>query len=126
MIDPLNISTLFSITAIITAICGAWLSIRRVAKDAEKQRKIHAAEILQDAKEADAVLKARFDNKFNELESEIKVVKEGVDKDISHLKETHNGEIRFLGQKIEELRSEVRNQHSQLVQLLSKMIDKKD
>ena len=43
---------------------------------------------------------------------------------MEHLKETYKSEISFLGQKIEELRSEVHVQHGQLVALLRMMIGK--
>ncbi|HXN74907.1 MAG TPA: hypothetical protein VN855_00260 [Candidatus Acidoferrum sp.] len=124
--DLFNITAVMGIAAAITGLGGAWLTIRKVFKDLEKQRSHRDAAILQEAKEADALLKSRLENKIHELESQLKVFKEGNDKDLAHLKETYSSEIKFLGQKIEELRSEVRNQHSQLVQLLSKMLDKHD
>lgn len=126
MTDPVSISALLSVAAMITAVGTAWLTIRKVVKDAEKQKKIQSATILQSAKEADSILNTRLENKIHDLQSEMRVMKESHDKDLEHLKETYNGELKFLGQKIEELRSEVRNQHGQLVQLLSKMIEKND
>lgn len=126
MADLINMSTLLSVAAVITTLGTAWLTIRKIAKDAERQKKVQSAAILQAAKEADSILKISFDNKIHDLTIELKVLKESNQKDLDHLKETYNGEIKFLGQKIEELRSEVRNQHGQLVQLLSKMIEKQD
>lgn len=126
MYEVINITALMGTAAAITALGGAWLTIRKVIRDLEKQRSHRDATILQAAKEADALMKSKLDNKIHDLESQLKIFKEGNDKDLTHLKETYNGEIKFLGQKIEELRSEVRNQHGQLVQLLSKMLDKHD
>jgi hypothetical protein len=126
MVDPINFSALMSLGAIITALGTAWLTVRKIAKDSEKQKQIQAAKILQAAKEADSLLRTQLESKIHDLQTELKVLKESNEKDLNHLKETYNGEIKFLGQKIEELRSEVRNQHGQLVQLLSKMIEKQD
>ena len=113
-----------SLGVVITTLGGAWLTVRKVVRDAEKQKKHYAAEILQSAKEADQALKVRLENKVHELETQLKSLRENVDKDITHLREYHSSELKFLGQKIEALREEVHSQHSQLVQLLTRMIDK--
>ena len=126
MADLINMSTILSIAAIVTAVGGAWLTVRKIAKDLERQKKLHTTEILQAAREADSSLRTKLEGRIHELEIDMKSIKENHQKDIAHMKETYNGELRFLGQKIEELRSEVRNQHGQLVQLLSKMIEKND
>lgn len=64
------------------------------------------------------------DSKITLLEQQIRSIEEMVNKDIIHLKESHSNEIKNLSEKIEELRDEVRNQHSQLVQLLSKLVSR--
>jgi hypothetical protein len=126
MIETVNLSTLMAIAMAVTTIGGAWLTIRRISKDSARQKEIHGAKILQAAKEADQALRLKLESRVHELENDLESLKDSVAKDIAHLRETYNGEIKFLGQKIEELRSEVRNQHGQLVQLLSKMIENKD
>lgn len=123
MIETISMSAIISISALITAVGGAWLTLRKISKDTERQKKVQSAAILQSAKEADAANYVKLDNKIHDLSAELKVFKENSRKDLEHLKETHSGEIKFLGQKIEELRSEVRYQHGQLVSLLTKMID---
>jgi len=124
MMPPLNISTLMSVAAMITAFGTAWITIRKIAKDAEKQKKIQSASILQAAKEADAVLFTKLDNKIHDLSLELKVHKESNQKDLEHLKETHNSELKNLGEKIETLRDELRQQSKNILELLSKMIGK--
>jgi|SRR5581483_2205084 len=111
---------------VVITLGTAWLTVRKIARDFERSKKEQAAEILQSAKEADAAMKLKLEGKIHDLESQVKNFKENVEKDLNHLRETYNGELKFLGQKIEELRSEVRNQHSQLVQLLTKMIENRD
>lgn len=117
--------TLLPLAATITTLGGAWLTVRKIAKDATKSKKELVAEILHAAKEEDAIIKAKLEAKIQSIQSEVDHLQADVIKDIEHLKETYNGEIRNLGQKIEELRSELKNQHGQLVQLLTEMIKKK-
>lgn len=124
MLEVISISAILSVSAVITTVGGAWLTIRKIAKDSDRRRKELSAEILQHAKEADAAMKVKLESRIHDLENNIQNLKDATEKDINHLRETYNGEIKFLGQKIEELRSEVRNQHTQLVQLLTKLIDK--
>jgi len=79
--------------------------------------------ILQAAKEEIALKEAVIEGKLREANQRIDSLEESVNKDLAHIRETYNGEIRNLGQKIEDLRSELRNQHGSLVQLLTKLID---
>lgn len=123
MIDSISITSILSLAGIVTAVGGAWLTIRKITDKIDRRKRAEAAVILQTAKEADSQLKAKIESRIHDLEVKIKVMDENHLKDMEHLKETYNGEIKFLGQKIESLREEVRNQHGQLVQLLSKLID---
>lgn len=104
------------------AIGSLVLTLQKIAKNFKKDREEHAAKILQQAKEEDALIKAKLEARVDKLSHELKTLQASVGKDIEHIKETYNGEIRNLGEKIEELRSELRNQHGQLVNLLSEMI----
>jgi len=114
---------LLSLAGAITAIGGAWLTVRKVANDLRKDKKEHAAEILQSAKEEMALKERDLNLKISEINTKHEALEKSVEKDLAHMRETYNGEIRNLGQKIEDLRSELRNQHTQMVQLLTKMID---
>jgi len=124
MTELLTMSTLMGLAGAITVLGGAWLTLRKVSKDLQVSKERAEAKILQSAKEADASVKLELKNKINELEIKIIDLRSDVEKDMAHLKETYNGELRFLGHKIEELRKEVHDQHGQLVSLLMKMIDK--
>ncbi|NJO48146.1 MAG: hypothetical protein HC840_00360 [Leptolyngbyaceae cyanobacterium RM2_2_4] len=105
-----------------TVIGGAWLTIRKIQKDAAASKREHAEEILKTAKEEIALKEAAYKARLNAIDIRIETLESSVDKDLQHLRETYNGEIRNLGTKIEELRSELRNQHTQMVGLLTKMI----
>lgn len=133
----IEFSTIIAICGAIATIGGAWLTVRKINKDFKKDRELEAAKILQDAKEAisklehqwkakSEILYNELDGKIDDVSKDVQNLRDNVDKDLQHLRETYNGEIRNLGQKIEDLRSEIRNQHSQMVGLLTKMIDARD
>jgi glycerol-3-phosphate dehydrogenase len=122
--DMTDFHTVIPMASAVSVIGTAWLTIRKVAKDAARQKKEQSAEILHAAKEADAKLKVEFESQLEALKMELHNLEMNVEKDMDHLKETYNGEIRVLGEKIEELRSDLKNQHGQLVQLLTEMIKK--
>lgn len=131
----IEFSTILAIAGAITAVGGAWLTVRKISKDYEKQGELEAAKILQTAKEEASKVKAllvsdralmlqSIEIKIENVQANLDTHKSSVAKDLSHIRETYNGEIRNLGIKIEDLRAELRNQHSQLVALLTKMISK--
>lgn len=97
--------------AIIT-LGTAYLTIRQVIRARKKDEAAEKAEILQEAKEYAESVKKDLEVKINDLDTKLE-----------HLKEIYSGEIKNLGQKIEDLRSELRNQHGQMVQLLTKLIN---
>lgn len=100
------------------------MTIRKISNDAERQKKVQEAKILQAAKEADASNYAKLDSKIHDLAIELKVHKESNQKDLDHLRETHNSELKNLGEKIETLRDELRQQSKNILELLTKMIGK--
>jgi uncharacterized protein YPO0396 len=117
---------LVPLAGIVTAVGTAIYTVQKVTKNFKSDKKEFKAEILQEAKEEDARHKLELETRINALKVELDNLRESVEKDMDHMRETYNGEIRNLGQKIEDLRSELRNQHGQLVQLLTKMIDNRD
>lgn len=121
---------LLVVAGAVSAIGGSWLTVRKIQKDADASRKEHEAAILEKAKaEIEKAMHERrliqkeFEGRLGELEQDLAAHRATVEKDFAHVRETYNGEIRNLGQKIEDLRSELRNQHTQMVSLLTKMID---
>jgi prefoldin subunit 5 len=111
---------------VIITLGTAWLTVRKIAKDAEKTKKEHAAEILQQAKEEIALKERDLQAKIDAAQTRIETLERSVEKDLAHLRETYNGEIKNLAAKIEDLRGDLRNQHTQMVSLLTKMINNKD
>jgi glycerol-3-phosphate dehydrogenase len=112
-----------TVAGAISVVGGAWLTVRKIAKNAEEEKKRHAAEILQIAKEEIAEKEKAIEAKLAALSTQIETLESSVDKDLQHMRETYNSEIRNLGQKIEDLRGELRSQHTQMVQLLTTMIE---
>lgn len=126
MDSVVNLNMVITVAGAISSLGGAWMIIRKIQRDAKKERQVEAASILQAAKQHTNDLEERMNSQLELAKKDLENFKENVDKDLQHLRETYNGEIRNLGQKIEELRSEIRNQHSQMVNLLTKMIDSRD
>jgi predicted nuclease with TOPRIM domain len=122
--DFTDMQTMIPIGALI-AIGTLVLTMQKIFINFKKEKEEQAAKILQQAKEEDALLKAKLEAKIEAFGVELKSLEVSVEKDMDHLRETYNNELKNLGSKIEELRSELRNQHGQLVQLLTKMIDPK-
>lgn len=131
------ISSILGFAGAMSTFLGALWTIRKLSRDLRRERDLESAKILQEAKEADSKLKAAWEakrelhlqevnGKIKSLEDRLNNLEESVTKDFAHVRETYNGEIRNLGDKIEDLRSELRNQHGQLVTLLGKMIDSRD
>lgn len=118
-----EISAMLPTAGVIITLGTAYLTIRKIQKDAEKTKREQAAEILQSAKEEIALKEKDLELKISTVESRIDALEKSVEKDMQHLRETYSGEIRNLASKIEDLRGEIRNQHSQMIGLLSKIID---
>jgi chromosome segregation ATPase len=122
-VDITEFSTLLPTAGVLITLGSLYLTVRKIQKDGDKAKKEQAAEILQAAKEEIALKDKDLSAKLAALDTRIETLESSVEKDLQHLRETYNGEIRNLGQKIEDLRSELRNQHTQMVSLLTKMID---
>lgn len=131
----LTLSSIVAVAGAISIICGAYLRIRSVQKDRQKQKELEKALILQEAKETANHYKLTIETKLEHLETEVNAkfeqltqeinnLEQSIDKDILHIKESYNNEIRYLGSKIEELKDELRTSLSQVITLVSKLIDK--
>jgi Na+-translocating ferredoxin:NAD+ oxidoreductase RnfG subunit len=120
-----DMQTLLPVAGSITVVGTAWLTVRKIAKDAAKSKKELIAEILHAAKEEDALQKAKMESKMEALTVKLASLELSVNKDVGHLKETYSNEIKNLGEKIESLREELRSRFDGTVALLTKLIEKK-
>ena len=87
-------------------IAGGLATLYRFINQLRKEREEENQRVLDSAKEY-------CDNKTQALEAEL-----------LHQRDMHEGKIAELSQKIEELREEMRRHHTQLVDLLTKMVER--
>jgi hypothetical protein len=120
-IDWTNVSVWVTI---LTGVGGFYMGLKQLWKNHKRARDRQAMSVLQSAKEYDSTIKSELENKIHELELKLNALRESVEKDVAHLKETYKADIGFLGDKIAELRKEVHDRHGELVQLLTKLIGK--
>lgn len=102
----MNYEMLGLVVAALIMIGGGVGSLYKVTNSMRKEREEENEKILDTSKQY-------TDAKFFMLEQELR-----------YQKEMHEGKIAELSEKIEQLREEMRRHHSQLVDLLTKMIDK--
>lgn len=120
--DSSGLQIIVAFSGGIITIGTAFLTVKKVLRNIAVDKKRQANEILREAKEEMDRREIVLKNKITELETKIEELEKSVDKDLGHLKETFNGEIRNLAAKIEGLRDDLKEQHTQLLQILSKLI----
>lgn len=103
-----NNEMLGAMVGALIVVGGGVLTLLKVMAVLRKEKEEESEKILHEAK-------TYTDNQCKLLKSEL-----------DHHKEMHEGKVAELARKIEDLRDELRMQHSQLVSLLTKMLDKKD
>lgn len=70
-------------------------------------------------------IREEFKQKFEAIDDQMEAIEKSFEKDVDHIKTVYNSEIKNLTEKIEDLREEIRQSTSQLIQLLTRMsIDK--
>jgi len=115
----------------LSVIGGAWLAASRAVKGSEKEKAKEIQDAVDKAVEAEKgraheeleAMQLKLDSRIDAARAEIENLRASFEKDIQHIRETYNGEVKNLGQKLEDLRTEVRNQHGQLVSLITKLIE---
>lgn len=113
------------IGGVLTGIGAVYTCFRKIFSHFREQREARTAEILRIARHEAELVRQKLEAKIQVVELELQTQKESVSKDLSHLKETYNAEIRALAEKIETLRSDLSIQHQSLVALLTRLVDNK-
>jgi hypothetical protein len=123
-VDLPSISTAvpLSLIVVMSGLVYTWTKIYRNVKKGQAE---HSAKILQEAKEADAVIRAELEAKIEALSVKFTNLEVNIGKDIVYLKEAHAVELKNIGEKIELLRQELRAQNAGVLDLLSKIVSKK-
>ncbi len=66
-------------------------------------------------------VREEFKLKFQTVEDRMQALEKSFEKDVDHIKAVYNSEIKNLTEKIEDLREEIRQSTSQLIQLLTRI-----
>jgi putative protein kinase ArgK-like GTPase of G3E family len=122
MILPEN-NTIITIAEGLSGIVGFLAAIAKVIKETKKAKKEEANRIIEECKELDLVVKDKLEAKISVLENKIHALESDVAKDFDNLKETHAIELKNLSERIELLRLDLNTQHSQIIGLLTKLIN---
>jgi hypothetical protein len=109
---------------VVSAVFTTWYSILEVKKQLAKSHKITADKILQEAREQTELVKTHLESKINTLELEVSNLKSNIERDFLNLKETHSVELKNLSEKIELLREELKDQSKNVLNLLTRLVDK--
>ena len=67
-----------------------------------------------------------FNLRLDAISKEVENLEEKIDSDIENVKNVYNSELKSVAEKIEALRDQVREQHGQLVALLTTLVTNKD
>jgi chromosome segregation ATPase len=102
----MNYEILGLVLAALFMISGGIATLYKMINSLRSERDRENEKILKESKEY-------TDNKVLVLSQELE-----------HQKDMHEGKIAELSEKIEQLREEMRRHHGQLVELLTKMIDR--
>lgn len=108
----------------ITAVGGLWSAWRHIRYGMQAKKDRERQEILDKANEELFKVKVELEIKIKHLQEEFETHKESLGKDMDHMREIYNAEIRSLGEKIESLREDLGQQHSQMVALLTNLVNK--
>lgn len=105
-------------------ISGAAYALYHIAHRMRKDREHENAKVLQEAKESISAVKADLDSDIEALKTEVQTLKDSTASDLAHVKEIHSSEIKNLAEKIENLRTQLNEHHSQLVTFLTRLVEK--
>lgn len=120
-IDPKNT---LQLVGGITALAGMVYSLMKILRENKKSKKFESDAILEEAREMDTAIRIKLESKIEVLTANLESLKASVNKDIEHVKETQTNELKNLSDRIESLRSEIVSYHSQLVTLLTTLVNK--
>lgn len=120
----IDLNTLIGTSAAaITALSILYAGYRQITHSFASKRALERESILKIAKEEMAKIEAELEEKIKRLEIELEAQKMNVSRDLDHLREIYNAEIKALGEKIDDLRSDLSDQHSSMVALLTKLVN---
>ena len=112
------------ISCIVVASGGIYSVGHHFISKAKKKKEKYRQDILDQAKEEMSKIEAELNEKIKDLALELSIHKENIVKDMDHYKEIYNAEIKVLGSKIDDLRQDLSEQHANMVNLLTKLVNR--
>lgn len=120
--EPIAIGSLI---AALSVLLGIWVAVGKIKKGFKEEIMSDAELAIQKAHTMAKGDLEKFQGQINLLTERLSNMDEKFQKDVAHIRETYNNEIKNLGTKIEDLREEMRHQHTQLIDLLTQMVKEK-
>jgi peptidoglycan hydrolase CwlO-like protein len=118
-----DFSSLMTYAGFLVAVATIIVTVQKILKNVRKSRDEDSAKILQAAKEEISSARSKLEGRIKALEGDLDNLKESMSRDLEHVKETHQSELENVSGKIQEIRQELRDQHIQIIQLLTSLID---
>jgi TolA-binding protein len=119
------ITLLLPIAGAIATIAGAVLTVQKVRKNIQEERDAELAKTLELAKENTERQITAVEVQISSLKTEMENLRFNVNRDFEYFRQSYTSEMRAVGLKIEDLKSEISSQHTQLLNFLAKLVDKK-
>jgi len=112
-----------AVGGVATAVGSIYAGAKTIIASSRRKKEAHKQEILKQAAEEMYKIKAELESKIKDLQVELEATKENISRDMSHMREVYNAEIRVLGGKIDDLRNDLSDQHQSMVNLLTKLVN---
>lgn len=110
-------------SGIVAIVGGLYTGIRRLRSSSKAKKIQEREEILLKAMEGADKIREELETKIKIIEMELKNQKESMSKELHAMRDSYNSEIRILGQRIQELKEDLSQQHQSLVGLLTTLVN---
>lgn len=112
------------LTALGTIASVVIVVVMAIRAGAKRNHKLESDRILKEAEEKIALAELKLNARIDTAEASLENLRGNVERDLNLIKEGYRGEVKILASKIEDLRDQLRQQHMQLLGLLSDLIKK--
>jgi hypothetical protein len=120
----LDFQIIMSVIGAFIAIGTAWITIKKIMNYNKSDKKAQSNEILRQAREEMDLKSKEMELRVQAVEDRMANLEKNVEKDIDYIKQAYTNEIKMLGEKIENLRDELRGNHANLLGLITKLIER--
>lgn len=124
--DIAIVPAILTVSGAISLVGGAIVTVQKIIARNEAAKKQAEAKLLHEAKEAVNSVRRDMEGELKLVRQELDNLENSMNKDLGYMKEAYEGDMRALGDKIETLRDDVRNHHSQIITFLTEMLKKRD